>query len=88
MERARIKKRIEKAVRDHKWAKPGEPVEDFHCFISDYGMDSLDLVELVMDVEREFGITVSDYEFEHLLTVKSLVDCVELKICKNGEKVN
>jgi acyl carrier protein len=88
MERAGIKKRIEKAVRDHKWANPGEPVEDFHCFVSDYGMDSLDLVELVMDVEREFGITVSDYEFEHLLTVKSLVDCVELKIYENGKKGN
>ena len=62
-------------------AEPNEPVEDFHCFVSDYDMDSLDLVELVMDLEREFGITVSDYEFEHLLTVKSLVDCVELKIC-------
>lgn len=88
MERARIKKRIEEIIRDHKWANPVEPVEDFHCFVSDYDMDSLDLVELVMDVEREFGITVSDYEFEHLLTVKSLVDCVELKIYENGKKRN
>ena len=34
-------------------------------FTSDLGADSLDTVELIMEFEKEFGITIPDLLFEH-----------------------
>ncbi len=39
----------------------------------DLGMDSLDLVELVMKMEETFGIQVSDEQAERLATVEDVV---------------
>jgi len=38
-------------------------------FIDDLGADSLDIVELVMKLEEEFGVTISDEEASKLKTV-------------------
>ena len=38
-------------------------------FIDDLEADSLDLVELIMSLEEEFGIEISDEEAENLTTV-------------------
>jgi len=38
-------------------------------FIDDLGADSLDLVELVMALEEEYGTEISDEEAEKILTV-------------------
>ncbi|MEW5806252.1 MAG: acyl carrier protein [Acidobacteriota bacterium] len=38
-------------------------------FTDDLGADSLDIVELVMKLEEEFGITISDEEASKLKTV-------------------
>jgi acyl carrier protein len=46
-------------------------------FIEDLGADSLDIVELVMALEEEFGIDVSDEEAEKLLSVGDVVRYVE-----------
>lgn len=45
-------------------------------FIDDLGADSLDVVEIMMDVEQEFKIQISDAKAEKFLTVKDVVDCV------------
>lgn len=41
------------------------------------GMDSLDRVELIMDIEREFCITIPDDDAEKAITTKDCVDLVE-----------
>ena len=45
-------------------------------FVDDLGADSLDLVELIMSMEEEFDIDISDEEAEKLVTVKDAVDFI------------
>jgi acyl carrier protein len=46
-------------------------------FIQDLNADSLDMVELVMSLEEEFGIEISDEEVENIRTVGDAVDYIE-----------
>lgn len=45
-------------------------------FIEDLDADSLDLVELVMAMEDEFGLEISDEDAEKIVTVKDAVKFV------------
>ena len=45
-------------------------------FIEDLGADSLDIVELIMALEEEFGIEIPDEDGEKLTTVGSAVDYI------------
>ena len=45
--------------------------------MDDLGADSLDIVELSLALEDEFGITVADEDFEKLTTVGAIVDYIE-----------
>ncbi|NDB96198.1 MAG: acyl carrier protein [Verrucomicrobia bacterium] len=51
-------------------------------FIEDLGADSLDIVELVMAFEEEFGVEVPDSDAEKLLTVGDVVKYIEEKQSK------
>ena len=42
-------------------------------FIEDLGADALDLVELIMAMEEEFGIEISDEDAEKIQTVQDVV---------------
>ena len=43
-------------------------------FIEDLGADSLDIVELVMEIEKEFDLEISDDDAEKIETVQDAVD--------------
>ena len=43
----------------------------------DLGADSLDLVDLVMSVEEEFGVKVADEDLENIKTVGDIVNYIE-----------
>jgi acyl carrier protein len=45
-------------------------------FIDDLGADSLDLVELIMSMEDEFGVEIADEDAEKILKVSDAVDYV------------
>ncbi|GAV31270.1 MAG: acyl carrier protein [Anaerosomatales bacterium] len=45
-------------------------------FIDDLGADSLDIVELVMALEEQFGISIPDEEAENIKTVGDAVDYI------------
>ncbi|NQS90370.1 acyl carrier protein [Patescibacteria group bacterium] len=49
-------------------------------FIDDLGADSLDIVELVMALEEEFNLEISDEEAEKLIAVQKVVDYLEGRI--------
>ena len=46
-------------------------------FIEDIGADSLDIVELVMELEEEFDIQIPDDQAEKIKTVGEAVDYIE-----------
>jgi acyl carrier protein len=46
-------------------------------FTDDLGADSLDIVELVMAFEEEFGIEIPDEEAEKISNVREAVDYIE-----------
>jgi len=46
-------------------------------FINDLGADSLDTVELIMELEKEFDISIPDEEAEKIQTVGEAVSYVE-----------
>ncbi len=45
--------------------------------VADLGADSLDVVEMMMALEEEFGVTIEDEKIAELKTVGDVVDCVE-----------
>ncbi|MCF8069037.1 MAG: acyl carrier protein [Desulfobacterales bacterium] len=45
-------------------------------FADDLGADSLDLVELIMSMEEEFDIEISDDDAEKLVSVKDAIDYI------------
>jgi acyl carrier protein len=48
-------------------------------FIDDLGADSLDIVELLMEMEEAFGIEIADEELEKISTIKDVVDFLKQK---------
>jgi len=48
-------------------------------FINDLGADSLDQVELIMELEEEFDLEISDEEAETLTDVSKVIDFLEKK---------
>ena len=51
-------------------------------FVSDLGADSLDVVELVMEIEKKFDIQIPDHDAETFKTVGDAVEYLSSKINK------
>ncbi len=51
-------------------------------FIDDLGADSLDIVELIMALEEEFDIEISDEEAEKISTVQNAIDFIKARVDK------
>jgi acyl carrier protein len=59
-----------------------EEVKPEATFVDDLGADSLDVVELVMALEEEFGIEISDEDAEKLVSVQQAVSYIESHAAK------
>lgn len=71
-----IADRVKNIVVDKLGVEP-EKVTAEAAFITDLGADSLDTVELIMDFEKEFGITIPDEQAEKIKTVGDAIAYVE-----------
>jgi acyl carrier protein len=68
--------RVKKIVVEHLGVE-AEKVTEEASFIDDLGADSLDIVELVMAFEEEFGVEIPDDAAEKITTVKDAIDYIE-----------
>ena len=60
-----------------------EEVVPESSFLDDLGADSLDLVELVMAIEEEFGIEIPDDDVEKMQTIQDAISYVEERAAKS-----
>jgi acyl carrier protein len=59
---------------------PADEITRESSFIDDLKADSLDVVELVMAFEDEFGITIPDEDYEKIRTVGDAISYIEDKL--------
>lgn len=76
MERDEILEKVREVIVDQLNAEADDVVEEA-SFVDDLGADSLDIVELVMALEEEFGISIPDEEAENIKTVGDAVGYIE-----------
>lgn len=57
----------------------GVEIKETSSFKEDLGVDSLDLFELVMALEEEFGVEIPSEDLENITTVKAVVDYLKAK---------
>ena len=63
-------------------SKPVEKITEESRLIEDLGADSLDIMEMLMVLEDEFGISIMDEEVEQMKTIAGVVKVVESNLVK------
>lgn len=54
-----------------------ENIKDDENILEDLGADSLDVIEMLMNLETEFGITIPDDKISQVKTVKEVAELIE-----------
>ncbi|MBW1991237.1 MAG: acyl carrier protein [Deltaproteobacteria bacterium] len=75
---ASIEERVVDLVADKLGVDKSEVTPDA-VFVDDLGADSLDLVELIMAMEEEFGFQIADEEAEKLRTVQDVINFIQAR---------
>ena len=71
-----VEDKIRDLVAEHLGVSMDEVVPEA-SFIDDLGADSLDIVELVMAIEEEFGLEISDDDAEKIQTIGDAINYVD-----------
>ena len=83
MNKEEIRKRIRETLIDHRWIEPRVVVEEESSYRDDFAMDSIDIVDLAINLEKDYDISISDEEAERMDTVKDTIDLIEMKLTYN-----
>ena len=75
MSKDEIMAKLKPVIAEQLGVDEGE-VTDTASFTEDLNADSLDLVELIMSLEEQFGLQISDEYAEKLTTVGEAVDYI------------
>ncbi len=75
MDRSKVEEVVKKVVAENLGA-PMDKIQSTSHIQEDLGADSLDVVELVMALEEEFEMEITDEEAETLMTVEQIVDFI------------
>lgn len=76
MEQKEMLAKVREVVVDQLNVDEGDVTEE-SAFVDDLGADSLDIVELVMALEEQFGISIPDEEAETIKTVGDAVKYIQ-----------
>lgn len=76
---ASIAERVKKIIVEKLGVEKSE-VTDEASFSIDLGADSLDTVELIMEFEKEFDLSIPDEEAEHIATVGDAISYLEKQV--------
>ena len=71
-----LEQRISEIVMDQLGVSRDD-IESESSFIDDLGADSLDIVELVMAIEEEFGLEIPDEDAERMQNISDAISYVE-----------
>jgi acyl carrier protein len=71
-----IEKRVKEIIVEQLGVNEGEVTPEAK-FVDDLGADSLDLVELVMALEEEYNMEISDEDAEKILTVGDAIEYIK-----------
>ena len=53
-----------------------EDIKPENYLVDDYGMDSLDAIDIMIQIEDEFGVDVDEGKIKNIKTVQDIIDCV------------
>ena len=74
-----IEKRVKEIIVEQLGVNENEVTPEAK-FVDDLGADSLDLVELVMALEEEYNIEISDEDAEKILTVGDVIEYIQAHV--------
>ena len=78
MDRSQVLARVREALAEA-LEIPEDDIDEESRFAEDLDADSLDLVELLLEMEKEYGFKVSDEEAAEIETVRDAVDLIMAK---------
>jgi acyl carrier protein len=55
-------------------------------FITDLNINSANLVDIILDVEEAFAITIDNQSMEKMLTINATLEIIETKLAENDRK--
>ncbi len=80
---AAVTERVNTIIGDHLGVESGNLVPEANL-LDDLGADSLDVVELIMALEEEFGVEVPDEDVERIRTISDIVDYMSSRVESNA----
>ena len=76
-----IEKRVKEIIVEQLGVNESEVTPEAK-FVDDLGADSLDLVELVMALEEEYNMEISDEDAEKILTVGDVIEYIQSHVAQ------